>query len=534
MTTSMKMVAPGRQSALLKIVPLVLGVMLSTIGLWFLVDSPVTGDDLTFVTFSGIGEIWSGTSTFEFIGFWVSQMIGGNHVTPINGLITSIQLLLTAVFADFGFSIPLIWGIFRILWIQIAILSLAFCIFSWFPIIVKRHKRDLNSFTFVYLLVSALAIGMLQLHVPNGMDPVFSYTTAGWATASFALVYCGLIGLIWTTSKSLKLKFAILSALVGIIGVLNYELMVAAMIGGGLLATGLLIFGEQAADIRKGHISYFAIAILTPFAIFLIAQIIRLNLPTWYDGTSIGYKELIIPVTLSGLVSLLPISNYVQLPPFMQESAFSMASFNWTVFGAVSALLALAVVVYRLRVFQAVAPKPRPNICLTITLVLGLGLMALISTVIIATSAKYQVDPGISIGRTYLNYPLGLMSLAGIIAISIVAIGTARPVWAFSLLVVFLIPITAVQWQINSQYSEWIESENYWNNDFFASLSGEFEEIERCSLALSLLDSDFSDRQKAAALQGMNSAYFARFKEDFCDSLPPLPRIGRSITLIDN
>ena len=498
---------------------LLLSVFLSSTALWYLVELPVIGDDLVFVTYGGVGELWAGVSIPEFTWFWITESVGSNHVTPVNGLLNAGQLITVSWLAQLGIDIPTSWGVFRLFWIQLALVSLTYALVAWLSFVRPSIPRGVRMFVAIYALSAVGLIAFLQIHAPAGYDPILSYSTAGWVTVIFVFLSLAMVAHLWNPRCQRKGLVTLALIIFGVLGVLNYEMMVAGLVAIGVTSIVLFFFSPYRTK-KWQNLFLSLIASGVPLIVFVITQWVRTLWPTWYDGTSTGFVSLILPVTATGLVSLLPLTNSQLL-----------ATAGWTL-GTNMGQLLLSFVAFTGLIWIAwhlISSMRRSNsrdleggkyFGLLIALISFLGTATVISTLIFAVSAKYQVDPGMVIGRTYINYAVGLMSLVALVSIILFFLILNRNWKLFTFTLIIFTSVFIAQNTLNLQLLGLLKQSQPWNIPLLQSLGAkEVSEQERCNLLLDLNQSDFSDRQKTAIAVGLENAFFGNWGKQYCEAL---------------
>ena len=474
--------------------------VLTFLGLYWVVLAPIVGDDLVFVTFGGLGTLWSDEGLSGLVRLWWEASVGSNHVTPLNGLVYVVQVLAISTLPHLGIPIAWAWGAFRLFWILLSLLAASWMLKEWFHYIAGRSKSDKLPLLVFFAGVSAVFMAMIQLRALWSNDSVLSYSVAAWLTAALAFLFLGLIPRIFENPNALSWKLIFLAAFIAITGILIYELMIVAIASGAFAILAVWFLDRKEFGWRQ-LIFPMGIAIILPTFIFLLTQYARTFWPSWYSGTQTGYADWVIPVTIYAVLNTFPLTNLSKALANIDQPIINVAFVAAVV---VSVVGLFALFLWQLKKSRLPPGKPanRRVWVRTFVFLLTLFFMWVGSALVFAVSAKYQVELGTELGTTYLHYSFGILSLTLIIVTTLLlAWSFAR--WIGWILIVAIALIALAQASTNSIVFNQLNLEKSWTRDLASSQAAGYSLVARCELDRKLQESSLPQVQISAIRAGL-------------------------------
>jgi hypothetical protein len=521
-------VSTHRARVLWPIVGWCIAVAATSLSLWPTLRQAIVGDDLVFVTFGGLGRLWANPSIPDFTRYWIVENVGSNHVTPLNGVAYALQIIGVDRLQGLGIGIADAWTFFRLAWIEVAILASAFLLHSWQPLMRLPAVPRRHAMLLYFSLISATVVATVQLHALWTYDPVLSYSVATWLTISLGLVYLATLARLWSAERSALGRWAAAAIACGIVGVLTYEMMIAAVLAGAI-AVAILAFSRWRAEGLVRRLVWSATALAIPFVTFAAAQWARSLWPSWYEGTQTGYTALILPVLIAGVIGSLPLAS-MQLA---QSAAGGISADVGAVLQTWFAVIVLGSLSFRIlrRGAQPNAPKKGANWWAVSALVLALGAFWVGSTLIFAVSAKYQYELGTTIGNTYLHYSVGILCVACLVTLAALALAPLTRAYSVVGLVVILMAVSAIQASANSSIARALDAKLGWTIPLVDALDGTVDDAARCRLGADLTGSGLPERQRIAIMNGLSDAYLARYGKEYCQEWVNRPAPADNLAL---
>jgi len=470
------------------------------LGLYWVVLAPILGDDLVFVTFGGLGTLWSDQGLAGLLSLWWDASVGSNHVTPLNGLVYVGQIVVISGLSHLGIPIAWAWGALRLFWIMLALVSASWMLEHWFHYMTNRSNPQKLPLLVFFSGISAVFIAIIQLRALWANDSVLSYSVAAWLTAALAFIFVGLIPKFFDTKSPSQCKPITLAAVIAITGILIYELMVVA-IAAGAFALIAIWFIERKEFGWRQLVYPMVLAIFLPAVIFLLTQYARTFWPSWYSGTQTGYADWVIPVTLYAVLNTFPLTNLPKAFAVSEQVYLDFLFVGSVVFAVVGLFWLFVWQLGQLQVVQTVRLGKqftiRTLIFMLVLLVLWGG-----SGLVFAVSAKYQVELGTELGTTYLHYSFGLLSLTVFVVATLLFTWTSAR-WLSVALIAITLSIGIAQALTNSIVTSELNAEKSWTRDLANSQAAGYSLDARCELDRQLEESGLPQIQIAAIRAGL-------------------------------
>ena len=474
---------------------------------------PIADDLATFSV--GIGYMWDQWQFIEYTSQLLNTLTDGNHFLPVGSLATSTYVTLATLLGNTPLGLANSWNILRIVMIIVAILSATFFVRSWLHGLARDSRIGSLSALAIFALTSSSTIATIQLHALWSNDPVVSYPLAGWGTVAIGFAYLGLLPR-FATMRGSRLIFGTLGAgLIAVAGLLHYEMMIAAVVCGAILFVP--VFWRLSTPHRRWlrFATAYSGAVLLPLSVFLLVQLWRFTQPRDYNGTSLGYAALVLPVLKNGILSTLPLAGNQLSREFGGGFQFSASWFALTFLGLVLLMVIAA------RDGRALSKlSTGSSATFAISMVAATLIFLTISSVaIFATSNKYQVEIGQTLGHVYLNYAFGVICISASIAlialVSISFIGV-RALVPFSVLLalIFFVTYTGSEGQFRK-----LEEQRRWVSSLLEAVEEPSSNADRCKLLEPLYAPEVPDWYRNSVIDGMTRASFASTGKPFCESL---------------
>lgn len=488
-------------------------------GLWPLMTVGPVADDLEVLARGSNILIRDGH--WALISTFVGESIVVDRFLPVGGLLTAIYVDIAHGFAYLGLPLTMAWGLQRGLMILAATGAAVFAYSSW-PIVVKgtaiRRSRDLfRSFS----LCCGLVLVLIQVHAVWSNDPVISYPLAGWGSAVLGLVFIGTLGRFVASSHRATL-WALTAVALAIAGSFNYELMTAASLATASGLTLCLI----AIRVRRRRVFLAILIALLPIIVFGSQRLLHLSgtATSGYSGTSGGHTAWILPVWLTSMAGNVPFANFMLSKNLPQSAAvgdvilpcLSVALLIMLAFGRRPAdARGLNPPTWRSSgLVMALRETPFLGTCATYWAA---------SSLIYASSQKYQVEIGVVIGHVYMSFAIGCICLAiSLTAIANIAEMSTPYPRPFRRLYVpaaaaLLVAAVGYQWSLNGRSLEALRTSFEWTSTAFNSLSDPgYPGAERCQSLAILRQSDLPAEQKVRVETALRSGYRHAFATDLC------------------
>ena len=489
------------------IVAWIAAVTITFVGLTPAMTSPVLGDDLVVIA-EGFAERTSGQGVLGYAASYADQMIAGGHVLPVGGFFSAVQVSVVEFLSRTGIPVSLTWGITRVALIVGSLVALAVSVSFWLNRLVGRSSGSfgVNSLV-VFLLSSSVFIGTVQIHGAWSQDPVLSYALASWGTPALGLIYFLLAGVLLRKRTPSLLLIGLV--ILGLVGVLLYEPFIVA-VGAAYVAVLLQVILSQPERAQWVRLALFTGVTLVVCASFALIQAWRVSQPSEYNGTQVGFRDMIIPTWVTGFLSSVPLTS----TPLALRETPPLGGFPLLVVVPILISLVLALGAYRIvrrgDGFQVNARAATPPAVFLLLLWAGTAL-------VFATSSKYQLEIGTQLGRTYLFYATGALAFCGLATIGLLWLAPySRAV--FPVFVVIVISIAGWQWSVNARSLGSIEDTYGWTRIAADSLSKTIDVEERCRVFERISQRDIPVFYRDGVASSLSDVYKYRFGLRYCEA----------------
>jgi len=477
----------------------------------------VVGDDFVVLS-TGLGFLWGGASSLDYLTHAVVDMTTSEHVLPVGSVATVIYVKVVELIAQTPLNLLQAWGVMRVVMLMLSVLSATLFVSVWMKVVSPQIQLCRRFQLVVFNILAAALIAFAGIHALWSYDPIVSYALAGWGTTTLIFLFLTFLGKAVKAQTTVsQRRWCTAVGITGILGILFYEMFVAGL-AAGIFALIILVIliPEQRYILRRIGI-YLATGL--PFLAFVLIQIWRLRQPQNYSGTSTGFQDLIIPVWINSLIGNLPLTTFSRFQREMGEYTLDPLSS----FPQVSAVIVL------LLIAGVVAQRSNLRKSLLSAINLGKGsiiiggtalVVSVIAAGIFALSSKYQVDIGLNLGNVYLAYAPGLLSLG--VLLLLVGFNIARRSVIGSIVILFalLLPITSIQWSLNNSLLNTLKPMFAWTGKLLDQVENPSSNEIRCSLIENLSRSEVPDWYREDSIEGLSKAISHRHGVSLCDSLP--------------
>lgn len=470
---------------------------------------PVMGDDF-YLQYQATGQTGG-----DFLLWQASNLNGAitnGHFKPIGNALDSIpQFLVYPLSAFFGVSTRYFYFTQGFLLFILVVVAA-----TWFARVAMRvfAQADIPRAK-IFLAIAVVAGISIQIH-PWSNDPVTTYLATGMVSAVLSFVILGLtLRAVENSSKGLSNQFAWLSAIGGIVGVLQYEMNLAAIAGSGFL----IVFYFWADSLtrfvldKRLWISLFT-SVLIPGSVFLIGRFISaVSSPEsdGYTGTQFAFSLLGVQTLMFALTSNLPAGAWVT-----SFQALPTMTIHWQliVLFFASALTSTLAMIELCR-----GSEKRIRLSALVGPAISLGIVGVLASASHAFTPKYQIEINAP-GKVYLSYMIGAMSINVVIATSMFALvgagalnNLSKVLVVTSLVVSFGLAQQAINWGLGS-----LSSSAYSNNAAMsiATTSRTMPEIERCQVLQNWASQGWPDYYLQGVIEYSSAAYELFYNEEFC------------------
>jgi hypothetical protein len=469
--------------------------------------TPIIADDL-IVFAKGIAQI-SSSSNFlelsEIIFENIRLSTGYHHIMPMAGVIHffqdwSIYQLLTVVPDPL-----LLFAIFRTCW---HIFSLAAMSLFINELLLDSRFNDFRAFVTTFALSGISFISFTQIHSAWKESPIASYGIHGSGIAGIGFLYLFGIAKI-TRSKDVSMLKILTVLTLGTVGMLTYEMFIAPLLVGIVL---YLHLSRKIFTFRQIFRNRSLMVVLIPFSLFLGSQLIRLfnSDKNYYDGTQFGDPNLIFPGFLTGMYGSLPLAYLDQA---VRQVGFASVDFETSgqFFSSLLALLVVAWVANRKKVSDS-SYLSASNRQLLIGLLIALWAIATLSFM---AAAKYQNELGVELGKIYMFYAVGNLSIVGISVIWLLGSSTRMQILIVSLIATIGLYTNIYNAALVSkiQSNEMIKSYTY----MFQTISdNDVPSTKKCAWQSYLRASNLPEYYKESLIPNFNLFYYNYYGSPFC------------------
>jgi hypothetical protein len=477
------------------------------IGILPILVAPVVADDLLVLT-NGLVSI-SEAPLGEIPKLMLDNMkmsTTADHVLPINGAITFLQNLILYYLMPIVQNPLDTWSFLLVGWHLLSLISLSYLIQK---ILFDEKRLQFRNFFAIYAFVGLTFISVTQIHSVWKETPVISYGIVGSGTAALSFLYlAGFVSILRKPSNSWLQVLTV--SLIGILGLLLYEMFMAAVVASGALYFLTKLRAKTTSSIieKIKHLLIFTLPTLFFLCILLFRTMNRSD--DFYDGTAIGDWRLVLPVLITGIYGALPLA-YLDL----STSFLGQVNFNFlnslpfaTAFGA---LFAVGLLSLGFKNTFAVKVK-RDNLRALFT---ALILLWVVGTLIFSYMSKYQTALFFKVGMVYNFYTFGNLAVVGILT-----------TWFFcssrfgkSLIVTSLLLIGAYTNIYNTELVKHLN--NYppiktYSKMFDSLKSTEETSQENCKLQSELRSSNLPESYKNAVISNFTQLYFHKSGRVYC------------------
>jgi hypothetical protein len=470
-------------------------------------------DDLV-VLIGGLGDSSRAGSFIQLITETVASHSNGTHFAPISGILTVCYVKI-AEFLSFGpLSLVDAWGLLRVLVLEGAVLTAAWALAT------SRQTFQLARITFgrdfltVFALMSACSIVFLQVHGLWSNDPVVSYPIAGFFSA---ILFFGT----WASTMSAanrsgrgRLLYLTLATSLGILGVLNYEMVAGPLV---VLLIAMLLAPNSSSGTRFSirNKALLSISSLVPLVVFVFYQVLRLSQTKAYSGTQSGHLDWVLPVWMNSLLSSLPTTVGTLVDDYAPRQSISWLDVTLRLL-CVIVLLAVS----RLSIgarggkISRMSRHEFPGILSILFIFSG---TALTSTLIFAVSSKYQTEIGVVLGHVYLFYAMTLLALSGVAVTFFLALDSRFPRASWLLILMLLIPIGTVTASYDSRSIQQLDSNSTWSRDLITSLDVNHDSSTRCERLDRVAEMGLPAWYFNTLINGVQDIYKQRYRSNYCN-----------------
>lgn len=481
-------------------------------GLSNLLPIGLIGDDaVTYI--NGLGFLWSGEGFLVYASSLVEELNTGNHVLPLGAVATAGYVWIATLISKTPLGLEYSWSFLRVCVILLSIWAAAFATTTWTR--RKIHVDDKQGFSFLlnYALISALALSTIQIHALWSHDPVTSYPIASWFTVTVGFILMGLIPIALSSNGWVFYVWLVVIILISILSIFLYEMAIAS-IAAGLVLLALLMVKRDTARSTRIRVVLTGLSLGTGGIVFGVTQFWRITRPQTYDGTQIGYTDLILPVWKTAMMGNLPMANFQRTQDSIAELQFFWIA-GLRVGFAVFILLVVAYLVFWKRSHSS--SQASVPIFESLVWIIGLIIYASLTALMFSFSRKYQVDIGMTIGNVYLNYAAGFLALATAISVIIRMLIQVNCKTTILASLIVIPTLATIQASTNENSALILEESFAWTQDLLKTLDNPSTKEFRCAAlepALSLRNPDW---YRNGISNGMSKAFFGRYLDRFCD-----------------
>ena len=488
-----------------------MAISLGFVGFLPIAVTPLVGDD-TVVLAHGIAQLQDISQVPAYFLDSILVSVSSAHVLPFGGVFTSLYVSVTYLLTVFGLPPSLSWGLIRIATVMFAVWSLTYAVIRILRsqgLLVGQSQRRWAHLS-LFSLGLGIVIATTQIHALWSQDPMLAYAIAAWLTPALLGLTIALSATYIGDARSRPGLFVGVVAL-GIVGVFTYEPFVVGWVA-ALIPLLLLRAPAVSVRVRRLRKLWLGIAQSIILLLWAGAQLWRLAQPQTYDGTSVGFAQMVIPVWINGLLSSVPLSNAVLTQELVGDTPI-----NWpAVLISTSAAVALAAGgLYARGRFPTLGAKAiAPFIAFLILYAVGvIGLYSL--------SSKYQMELGNRVGSVYLFYAVSLVAIALVISMCMAFLGLRNRVVTFGFVSLLLV-VAVLQWSLNSKSLTELNSEWAWTSGVVNSLVESPPEDERCDLVRNFGVPWMSDDFRSALFEAVESVYRESPEGTFCGEVDAL------------
>jgi hypothetical protein len=479
-----------------------------TLGLLPVIQAPVASDDYPMLvqSFAALAEGGAAGLAEQK----AEDSFTSSHVLPVNGALQFVAVVSAGFAATrLGLSLDDAWGLTQVAWMLAGLGAATFFMGS-----LRRLWLGARA---TFALLGLVLVCTVQVHGHWSNDPVISYGAVAWGTAVATFLYLGCV-LRSMSAGGVAWRWSVAAAAAGVLGVLTYELVLAAIAGAGVAVAAVVLDALRLRHGRQALRTAMSGVVMTglPAVTLLTALLMRSRFGTNdYTGTTLGGSEGFVSAWLVGTLSSLP------------ATAWSLSA---NVLGlrhpeplALVAFLACAVpLVLAIRALRATpvdrGPASEPSLAgrtaLRFAYVASIVTAVASAVAIIVSTEKHRFELGAVLGRVYVFYALGVLAVTVAIAHLIIWLWQRKPS-IVPLVAIALLSFGAVQFQINYHLSKDLHAQ--WRSaPFINGIAAKTAVGERCSAFIAFASRPLNGYDKNLIQESVQRAYAGRYKEQFC------------------
>lgn len=469
-------------------------------------NAPVVADDLNILV-QGMAHLSDPTSSpWQLLRSNIIDNTGYHHVMPMVGVIFFLQNCAIYGLTFLVNDLSLLSSIFRMGWHLFSLVALSYFLNKsiYFN---SASKNRFNNFIRIYALVGFGFISFTQIHSLWKEAPIISYGVVGSGVAGMGFIFLARIFDI-SNSDTVRLKYSLVTGLIGVIALLTYEMFTAPLAVGILTYISFAIKNKTYNNFSKFLKTSFCWAV--PLFLLVSTQFLRILNPekNYYDGTQFGDPSYIFPNFVTSFYGSLPMT-YVDLATkhfgvldiYLNQSYFYL--------GAAAVSLVLA--------FGRKNNNDRMHRPFQNYVYFALISTWILSTLIFMFTSKYQNELDVEIGRVYMFYSFGNLAVIGVAVIWLLR---SQP--TVQAILVSIIIITGLYTNIYNKalikdiqtqpavviYSEMLSTLN----------SNEINSVKNCELVQNLRSSNLPDYYKNIFIPNFLRIYYQTNERTFCPS----------------
>jgi hypothetical protein len=474
---------------------------------------PVMGDDF-YLQFQATGE--TGGDFWLWQEYNLNGAITNGHFKPLGNFLDSFpQFFVYPVSAFFGISTRYFYFAEGYLLLTLTVLCA-----SWFVKLSMRLFAQVDvSPAKTFLSIALVTAVSIQIH-PWSNDPVTTYLATGMISAalSFAIL-AATLGAIENSSRDWANRHAWLAMFLGVCGVLQYEMNLAAIAGSGLL----IVYYFWSGSFRKlllnkqVWISSFTIVII-PISVFLAGRYVSALISPnsdGYTGTQFSLSLKGVETLMFAVISTLPAGAW-----FTSFEGLPVMAIHWELIillfaSAITSALGI------IGLSNSISQQFKPSKLIVPGIILAT--VGVLASAAHAFTPKYQFEINAP-GKVYLSYMLGAMSVNVIIAVLLLAVFAAKSgkklsglLVISSLVISFGLAQQVINWGLGS-----LSSSAYSNNAAMSNATTVrgITESERCQTLQNWAAQNWPDYYRQGVVDYSRAAYKLYHKEEFCTSFP--------------
>ena len=436
---------------------------------------------------------------YHYLAYWVSASFG---VSPqyFDVLATLAMIALGVA----GAASAVVWGLARLPALRV----------SFWP---------------TFALLAAVTAATLQLHVPWSDDPVVSYGPAGWGSTAIGF---------WMIAWALRAiapgvrdtRSIVICSLLGVVAVWYYEMLVGAV---AAVAVALVLTAFTAVDraqIRRRCLVLMGAAVVLPAVMFVAGRVL-LAVPSeeaGYGGTTLALGRAGVSAWGNGMLSALPGGGWGYLTetagaPALDWDSLHLGAGLVLLVGAIGFAWVRSTGLDDLRgdVVAPASDEPLPAwrspwlVPVATLLTFWAG-----ATATHAMTVKYS-EKMARPGQVYLSYAVGVICVAALIVLALVALRRHR---SARLLVVGLPLLGAFvlgQVTLNMTLADITQTHYPINAQLVAqSADGDVSEVVRCGTLFDWMTKQgWPEYYLVAVRDGVQENYERMYGEPFCADL---------------